>query len=231
MKTAGIIGGIGPESTVEYYRLIIQLYRQQKPDGTYPQIIINSINMKKMLNLIEANALTDVTAYLLEEIRKLARAGADFDLMASNTPHVVFDALLTQSPIPLISIVEAICQAAKKQGLKRVGLFGTRFTMQERLYFNVFDKAGITLLLPALEEQAYIHDKYMSELVNGVFLPETREGLLSIVCRLRDEERIDGLILGGTELPLIMRDAGDQGIPFLDTTKLHVESVVSTLLS
>ena len=100
MKTAGIIGGIGPESTVEYYRLIIQLYRQQKPDGTYPQIIINSINMKKMLDLIEANALIDVTAYLLEEIRKLARAGADFGLMASNTPHVVFDALLTQSPIP-----------------------------------------------------------------------------------------------------------------------------------
>ena len=150
--------------------------------------------------------------------------------MASNTPHVVFDALLTQSPIPLISIVEVTCQAAKKQGLKRVGLFGTRFTMQGRFYSNELDKAGITLILPASEEQAYIHDRYMSELVNGIFLPETREGLLSIVCRLRDEERIDGLILGGTELPLIMRDAGDQGIAFLDTTKLHVESVVSMLL-
>jgi aspartate racemase len=230
MKIAGIIGGIGPESTIEYYRLIIQLYRQQKPDGSYPQIIINSIDMKKMLDLIEANALTDVAAYLLEEIRKLARAGADFGLMASNAPHVVFDALLTQSPIPLISIVEVTCRAAKKKGLKRVGLFGTRFTMQGRFYSNVLDKAGITLILPASEEQAYIHDKYMNELVNGVFLPETREGLLSIVYRLRDEERIDGLILGGTELPLIMRDAGDQGIPFLDTTKLHVESVVSTLL-
>ena len=114
--------------------------------------------------------------------------------------------------------------------LKRVGLFGTGFTMQGRFYSNELDKAGITLILPASEEQAYIHDKYMSELVNGIFLPETREGLLSIVCRLRDEERIDGLILGGTELPLIMRDAGNQGIPFLDTTKLHVESVISTLL-
>lgn len=230
MKTAGIIGGIGPESTVEYYRLIIQLYRQQEPDGTYPQIVINSINMKKMLDLIGANNLADVTAYLLAEIRKLARAGADFGLLASNTPHVVFDALLPQSPIPLISIVEVTCQAAKKQGLKRVGLFGTRFTMQGRFYSDVLDKAGITLILPASEEQAYIHDKYMSELVNGILLPETREGLLSIVRRLMGEEKIDGLILGGTELPLIMRATGDQGIPFLDTTKLHVESVVSRLL-
>ena len=91
-------------------------------------------------------------------------------------------------------------------------------------------QSGDNLDPAASEEQTYIHDKYMSELVNGVFLPETREGLLSIVGRMRDKERIDGLILGGTELPLIMRDAGDQGIPFLDTTKLHVESVVSTLL-
>ena len=121
MKTAGIIGGIGPESTVEYYRLIIQLYRQQEPDGSYPQIIINSIDMKKMLDLIGTNKLADVTAYLLEEIGKLAQAGADFGLLASNTPHVVFDALLSQSTIPLISIVEVTCQAAKEQGLKRVG--------------------------------------------------------------------------------------------------------------
>ena len=99
--------------------------------------------------------------------------------------------------------------------------------MQGRFYSDELNKAGIALILPAPEEQDYIHDKYMSELVNGIFLPETREGLLSIVSRLRVEERIDGLILGGTELPLIMRDIGDQGIPFLDTTKLHVERVVS----
>jgi len=230
MKTVGIIGGIGPESTVEYYRLIIQLYRQQEPDGSYPQIIINSIDMKKMLDLIGTNKLADVTVYLLGEIGKLAHAGADFGLLASNTPHVVFDALLSQSPIPLISIVEVTSQAAKKQGLKRVGLFGTRFTMQGRFYSDVLNKAGIALILPTPEEQAYIHDKYMSELVNGILLPETREGLLTIANRLRVEERIDGLILGGTELPLIMRDIEDQGIPFLDTTKLHVERVVSQLL-
>jgi aspartate racemase len=230
MKTVGIIGGIGPESTVEYYRLIIELFRQQEPSGAYPQIMINSIDMKRMLDLVGANNLKDLTSYLLAEVRRLANAGADFALLASNTPHVVFDALVQQSPIPLISIVEVTCQAVEKLGLKRVGLFGTRFTMQGRFYSDALGRAGITTVLPAPLEQAYIHDKYMSELVNGILLPDTREGLLLIVRRLRLEERIDGLILGGTELPLIMRNAEDQGIPFLDTTRLHVESVVLRLL-
>src|SRR6185369_618247 len=183
MKTVGIIGGIGPESTVDYYRLIIQMYRQQVPDGSYPRIIINSIDLKQMLDLIGENRLADVTAYISGEILKLAFAGADFALLVSNTPHAVFDALHSQSPIPLISIVEVTCQAAKKQGLKRLGLFGTRFTMQGRFYPDVFDNASIALIQPAPEEQVYIHGKYMNELVNGILLPETREGLLTIVGR------------------------------------------------
>jgi len=132
MKTLGLIGGIAPESTIAYYRQLIAAYRQKQPDGNYPAIIINSINMKKMLDMIGANALADVTEYLSGEVQKLAKAGADFALLASNTPHIVFDELRRQSPIPLISIVEATCVAAKALGLKRVGLFGTRFTMQGR---------------------------------------------------------------------------------------------------
>jgi aspartate racemase len=230
MKTLGIIGGIGPESTVEYYRMIIELYRQQEPSGASPQIMVNSIDMKRMLDLVETNNFTELTAYLLTEVQRLANAGADFGLLASNTPHIVFDELAQQSPIPLISIVEVTCRAAIKLGLKRVGLFGTRFTMQGRFYSDRLGKAGINTVLPTPEEQTYIHDKYMSELVNGILLSDTREGLFSIVRRMRFEEKIDGLILGGTELPLIMRNAGDHEIPFLDTTMLHVESAVSHLL-
>jgi aspartate racemase len=206
MKTVGIIGGIAPESTIEYYRLIIASYREQKQDGSYPAILINSIDLKKMLDLIEAGALGEVTTYLVGEVQKLASAGADFGLLASNTPHIVFDEIRRRSPIPLISIVEATCTTAKALGLKRVGLFGTRFTMQGRFYPDVFSTEGITLVLPDEDEQAYIHEKYLGELVNGIFLPETRERLLKIVDRLREREAIDGLILGGTELPLILSD-------------------------
>lgn len=193
--------------------------------------MINSIDLKKMLDLIGTNQLAEVTTYLAAEVQKLARAGADFGLLAASTPHVVFDALRRQSPISLISIVEVTCQAAQTQGLRRVGLIGTRFTMQGRFYSDVFLSAGIPLIVPAHQEQAYIHDAYINELVNGIVRPETRAGLLAIVGRLKTQERIDGLILGGTELPLIMRGVEDQGIPFLDTTKLHVEQVVRQLLS
>jgi aspartate racemase len=231
MKTAGIIGGIGPGSTIEYYRLMVAAYRERKLDGSYPPIIINSIDMTKMLGLIGANELAEVTDYLVGEVQKLARAGADCGLLAANTPHIVFDEIRRQSPIPLISIVEAARDAAKKLGLNRLGLFGTRFTTQGRFYPKVFSKAGISLAVPDESDQAYIHETYMNELVKGIFLPKTRERLLTIVDRLKEREAIQGLILGGTELPLILRDPTAQGIPLLDTTQIHVKAMVTELWS
>lgn len=233
MKTIGIIGGIGPESTIEYYRLLINSYREQQRDGSYPSIIINSIDLTKMITWFEANELTEMTAYLVGEVEKLARAGADFGALAANTPHLVFDEISRRSPIPLLSIVEATCEAAKDLNLNRLGLFGTRFTMRAGYYQDIFSAEGITLVLPDADEQDYIHDKYMNELVKGKFLPATRERLLAIVTRLKEQEGIQGLILGGTELPLILRetDVRASGIPFLDTTRIHVNRLIAELLA
>ncbi len=230
MKSLGIIGGVGPESTIDYYRKIISLYRQCKGDGSYPELIINSIDLKKEIDLVERNQLDELTAYLLEEVEKLARAGAEVGLIASNTPHIVFGELRPRSRIPLISIVESTCDVAKEMKLKRVGLFGTRFTMQGTFYPDVFVREGIELVVPEVEDQNYVHDKYMSELVNGVFLPETRERLLKIVDRLRTTQRIEGLILGGTELPLILTDETHNGLPILNTTKIHCQAAVTQML-
>jgi len=231
LTTAGIIGGIGPESTQEYYRLIIASYRRRKGDGSYPRVIVNSIDLKTVVDLMGANRLVELADHLLGELRRLERAGADFGALAANTPHIVFDTLRRESPIPLISIVEVTRQAAEALGLKRIGLFGTRYTMQGRFYPEVFAPAGITLVTPEAGEQDYIHEKYMTELVNGVFLPDTRQGLMDIVERMRTREGIEGVILGGTELPLILRDVEDGEVPFLDTTRLHVEQIVARLLS
>ena len=230
MKTLGIVGGIGPESTVDYYRSLIQMWREETQDESAPPILINSIDLKKMLDLIAANALSEVVAYLSGEMQRLARAGADVGLFAANTPHIVFDELERQSPIPLISIVEATRDVAEQLGLRRLGLFGIRFTMRGRFYSDVFSKAGITLVVPEESEQAYIHDIYINELVKGVFLPETRERLLAIADRLANEEQAQGLILAGTELPLILREARC-GIPLLDTTQIHVKAALRRLLS
>lgn len=231
MQTAGIIGGIGPEATIEYYRFIIASCRERVgAGGSYPPIIINSIDLDRGIALLTANKLPELIDYLSCELLKLSNAGAHFAVLAANSPHLVFDELRAKSPIPLISIVEATCRAVAAARLKRVGLFGTRFTMQARFYPDVFARAGLTVIAPSTEEQNYIHEKYLGELLKGVFLPETRESLLAIVEAMKARDRIEALILGGTELPLILRDAPEAAIPFFDTTKIHVEEIVDRIL-
>jgi aspartate racemase len=231
MKTAGIVGGIGPESTIEYYRGIVRLYRERNPDGSYPRIVINSIDAGRMLGLFGGNQPAEATAFLSGEVERLARAGADFGVVAANTPHLVFDDLRARATIPLISIVEATCEEAKARGFRRLGLLGTRYTMGARFYPDGLLRAGIEMALPSSEDQDYVHEKYMGELVNGVIRPETKEGLLAVVDRLKAREGIDGAILGGTELSLILRDQDTAAVPLLDTTRIHVEAIVTRMLS
>ena len=230
MSTAGIVGGIAPESTIEYYRLLVSAYLDRDGNGNYPQIIINSINMNKMLDLIGANRLIDVTAYLAAEVGKLAAAGADFAVLASNTPHIVFDEVQKASPIPMISIVDVTCDSAEALGIQKVGLFGTKFTMKGGFYDSVFTQRNIEVITPGENAQNYIHDKYMGELVMGRFLDETRKDLLDIVVRMKQACGIQGLILGGTELPLILKESPDPEVPFLDTTRIHVEQILKRLI-
>jgi len=222
-----MIGGLGPESTIDYYRLLIAAYRERVTDGSYPRLVINSIDLKEVLRLMGANDLDCLTDWLAAEVQKLSNAGAEIGLLASNTPHIVFDELSRRSAIPLVSIVEATCEAARVAQLKKLGLFGSRFTMQSKFYPDVFSRHGIELIVPDPEEQAWIHDHYMDELVKGIFLQETREGLLRIVDRLKEQQHIQGVILGGTELPLILRDAPDCNIPLLDTARIHVNAVMA----
>jgi aspartate racemase len=231
MKTLGIIGGLGPESTVDYYQQIIALYRERTGHVHYPEFIIVSVDLRTGLDFMDAGDLNGMGDFLLQAIGKLARAGADFGIISANTPHIVFDDVAPKSPLPLISIVEATCAAAKSGNLKRLALFGTRYTMQANFYQKVFSRDQIDLLVPEGEDQDYLHEKYFSELVPGKFLPETRAGLLAIVDRMKTTSNIDGVILAGTELPLILRDPIHNGVPFLDTTKIHVEAAVAEMLS
>jgi aspartate racemase len=230
MKTLGIIGGVGPESTIDYYRTIIALYRDRKGDGSYPQFIINSIDLNKEMGFVFANDPRSLVEMLVDEIRKLAGAGADFGLIASNTPHLAFDEIQARSSLPLISIVEVTCTAAKAGKLKRLAIFGTSFTMRGSFYPKVFNREGIEVIVPAADDLAYVHDKYWNELVPGKFLPETHAGLLAVVDRMKANANIDGVILAGTELPLILREPDHHGIPFLNTTAIHCQAAVGEML-
>lgn len=228
-KTLGLIGGTGPESTIEYYRLLVAKYRELA-DGNSPSLIINSVNLKFMIDSMTGGELDRVADYLSAAIEKLQNAGADFAALTANTPHIIFDKLQQRSSLPLISIVEATRDYVQKLGLKTVALFGTRFTMQASFYPEVFSRTGIKLVTPNEEEQTYIHAIYMGELLKDVFLPETRTKLLAIADTMHARDGIEAVILGGTELPLLLRDEEHNGIPLLDTTRIHVDRLIAELL-
>ena len=228
-KTLGLIGGTGPESTIEYYRLLIAKYREQA-DGNSPPLIINSVNIKPLLEWMTAGELGKVTDYIATEIEKLYRAGADFAALTANTPHIVFDELQQRSPLPLVSIVEATRDHVQQLGLKTVALFGTRFTMQAPFYPAVFSRTGIKLVTPTDEEQNYIHEIYLGELLKDIFRPETRTKLLTIADGMKARDGIEAVILGGTELPLLLRDPEHNGMPLLDTTRIHVDRLIAEML-
>jgi aspartate racemase len=226
----GIIGGTGPESTVDYYRRIIASWQRQKPDGSYPRLIINSVEAGRIFRQLGEGDYSAIAREVGPAIDQLAAAGAGAALLASNATHLAFDEIAAASPIPLIHIVDAARAAAETQGLRRLAIFGTRYVMDAPMYPERFGARGMEVVPPTPEEREYIHTKYFGELVRGVFLDETRKRLVEIVRRMRDRDRIDGLILGGTELALILTDPAYADVPILDTARTHAEAAVDWLL-
>jgi aspartate racemase len=227
VATVGLVGGLGPESTIDYYRRLLQAWERVDPSSA-PSIVIDSLDVRRGLHLVEHDrpALTD---YLLASLRRLAGAGVEFAAMTANTPHIVFDELAVRSPVPLVSMIEVCADEARRRGLHRLALLGTRFTMEAQFYPTVFARHRIAVLAPGETDRAWIHARYVGELLKGEFRDATRAEFTRLVARLRDEQGIDGVILGGTELPLLLPDAAIAGVPALDTTALHVAAIVQRL--
>lgn len=224
MKKIGIIGGIGPESTLDYYRRLIRAFQERKSTD-YPEIIIYSANLNELLKLMEGKRWEALTEWLLHRIDALRKAGAEFGAIGSNSPHVVFEAVKSRSSLPLVSIVEATCRKAQELGVKRLGLMGTAFTMQADFFQKPFLAKGMSVLMPEPEDQKLIHRRLFTEIELGIIKDSTRDELLAVAKRMIDRHGIEALILGCTELPLILTQ-DEFGIPFLNTTAIHAEAMV-----
>jgi aspartate racemase len=227
MTAVGLVGGIGPESTIDYYRRILAAWEREAP-GTSPSIVIDSLDVRRGLWLVEKDRPAFIE-YLVASVQRLTGAGVDFAAMTANTPHVVFDEIVARATVPLVSIVEVCAEEARRRRLKRLALFGTRFTMEAPMYPEVFARSGIAVIAPNDVERTLVHDRYVNQLLNGEFRDDTRREFLSLIVRLRDEEKIDGVILGGTELTILLKEPVIADIPVLDTTALHVAAIVERL--
>ncbi|HAA13723.1 MAG TPA: aspartate/glutamate racemase family protein [Cytophagales bacterium] len=230
MKKIGLIGGIGPASTVEYYRLLIEGFRETLNTDAYPEIVLYSIDMTEMLGYVFSNQLDKLVAFLKDKISLLEAAGVEYAALASNTPHLVFNELAAAVNVNMISIVEATCEAIQAQGLKKVGLLGTKSTMSRGFYQRAAAHHGMEMVIPEEASQDYIHEKYMGELVFNQILPETKNRLIRIVEDLRTDHGIEGIVLGGTELPLILSQGDFDSLTVFNTTEIHVGALVDKMV-
>lgn len=231
MNKIGIIGGIGPESTVEYYRLLIKLFRTKLGTNQYPEILLHSIDMTEMLGYVFDNQLYELVKFLKSKIKILEKSNVDYVALASNTPHLVFEKLQESVNVKMISIVEETCKAISKSGIKKVGLLGTKSTMSKGFYQKVGKNNGIEIVIPNDENQNFIHEKYMGELLFNHINPKTKERLIQIVNDLVIEEKIEGIVLGGTELPLILEQKDFDKLTVFNTTEIHVNAILDKMIN
>jgi len=226
----GIVGGLGPASTVDYYNNIISEYRRTVERDVYPRILINSVDMTDILADVSAHSYDSLTAKLAEAVSQLKNAGADFALIASNTPHVVFDRLAQVSQLPLISIVEAVVAHTAVHGWTHVLFTGTLFTMNNTFYPEKFAQAGITCTMPPPDDRERIHQIIFPDLEAGIVTPEMKSRFQAVCSPLITAESaagtpVDAVILGCTELPLLIHD-GDMPVPVVNTTAVHIRAAV-----
>lgn len=223
MKKIGIIGGLSSESTIEYYRLLNDIYHKQT--GNFPIIVVYSMNLEKFVTLLKANRKEEILKEFIDICNILENSGVDFGLIASNTPHIIFNELKAKTNLPLISIAKATAEKANKTGLKNILLLGTKFTMKAKFYLEEALKLGLKIIVPSEQEQDTINDIIWNELVYGKIIFESKTKLVKII----ENYKVDGVILGCTELPLLINQE-DLQIKVLDTLKIHVESALEKAL-
>jgi len=219
MKTIGIVGGLSPESTVLYYTTIIEEYRRRYGNEEYPEIVIYSVNFGKFTRLMEEGRFKEAASIIIKAVKSLHKAGADFAIISANTPHMFLGRIVRESPIPIISIIDALAEKIIQDNIGKVGLLGTKFTLTQQFYVKELRKHGIEALVPDSKRVEIVNRIIYEELVKGIIRDSSREKLLAVARELI-RRGAEAVALACTELPLILKN-GMGGIRFYDTAKIH----------
>ncbi|MCM1125734.1 MAG: amino acid racemase [Lachnospiraceae bacterium] len=230
MKKLGLVGGMGPESTIPYYHDIV--YGVQSRLGTkfFPNLTIESVNVFEVLRLCGEQKYEELTDYLMKAVDNLVNSGADFVALSANTPHIVFDRMKERAAVPLVSIIEASRDEALRRNMHKVGLLGTIFTMKGEFFKAPFEHSGIEVVVPSAEEMDFVNQKISTELELGIVKRSTLESFQQIIGRMKEEHEVEAVVLGCTELPLILNDAVSP-VPCLDTMKIHIKTLIDMIVA
>lgn len=228
MKKLGLVGGMGPESTIPYYHDIVYGVKNACGHDYFPELTIESVNLYKVVSLIENREYDVVVEYLAAAVDNLARSGADLAALTANTAHIVFDRLQEISPIPIVSIVESTVEEASRRQYRKVGLLGTIFTMTNGFFIEPFSNAGIEVITPQRDIAEMASNLIYSELERGIVRESTRQTFIDIINEMQRRDHIEAIILGCTELPMLLSE-NVSPVPCLDTRAIHIRKLVDIL--
>lgn len=229
MKKLGLVGGMGPESTIPYYHDIVYGVQKRMGKELFPNLTIESVNVFDVLRLCNEQKYDALTDYLMNAVNNLVKSGADFVALSANTPHIVFDKLQEKATVPLVSIIDATRDEAIRLNKRKLGLFGTIFTMTGDFFKMPFRNSDIEIVVPTAEEMEFVNKKISSELELGIVKEETLRSFQKIIERMKEDNGIDAIILGCTELPLLLNDEVSP-VPCLDTMKIHIKTLIDMIV-
>ncbi len=228
MKKIGIIGGLSAESTIEYYKILLNEYNKRKGGVSSPLLIIDSLDLEEVVKLMSNDDWDGVFEVILESAKTLEKAGAEVLVIATNTIHKVFDKVQEKINTPMISILDVTAKAAKSRNLKKIGLLGTIFTMQSDFFHKAFQRYNLEIIVPDQEDQKFVNEVIFNELTFHILTEQSKQGYVEVIKKLQ-KRGAEGVILGCTEIPLLIKEE-DSPIPVFDTTTLHAMAVLEFAL-
>lgn len=224
MKKIGLVGGLGPASTVDYYLGLVNKTRNEFGEDVYPKIVIDSVNMSEHINALSGGDYEKVCELLIKSLSNLKAAGAEVAAITANTEHIVWDMAKSHFPLPVISIIDATVNEIVRCGYKRVLVFGTAFTLKSGLYEKTLNANGITAIIPTENDIITIGKLIYPNLENGIVIPEDRQKMIELAEKYIKEQNADAMLLGCTEIPLAIKP-GDVSVPTLNTTEIHIDAI------
>lgn len=228
MKTLGLIGGMSWESTIEYYRILNEMVKEKLGGWNSAKLLLYSVNFGEILPLQNEGKWKDIASIMVDISKNLELAGSSAILICSNTMHKIADEIVKQIHIPLIHVVDETAKVIKTKKFEKVGLLGTKFTMEEGFYVNrLVEIHNLKVLLPSQINRNYIHDAIFNELAQGEFKESTKKKFIDIIDDL-SSQGAQGIILGCTEIPLLIKE-NDVKIHLFNTLTIHLKAAIKFL--
>ncbi len=224
MKKIGLVGGIGPASTIEYYRgLILRCSHDDRVDG-YPEIVIDSVNMLRHDQAITEKNYDLLAEYLIKSLDNLKAAGAQIAAITANTEHIVWERIKDRLPLETVSVVDAVTEKIKKEAYRRVLILGTKWTMESGLFEQPVENAGAIPVILEPQDQRLVGELIYPNLENGIVLIEDKQKMLQIIEQYCKKQKADSVLLGCSELPLMIKE-NDLSVPVINSTEVHLQKI------